>query len=281
MRRSLGQSVLLFTTVAVGTSVLMLAQAPQSSDQKPLAFAVASIKRTADTTASPSFSVGPGNRLHIVNNPLTNIIGNTYDLPLYRIADAPGWVNSERFDIEARAGGEMPRKEMMLMLQALLADRFKLKSHRESRQGPVYVLRVARGGHKLHASTEGGCVPTDPRRPPRGSEPNRPACGDNLTFDRGTFTAWRATRITVTEAAETLSREVRRTIIDQTGVTGVYDISVDLPALEAVGAGSDAAPVSGPSFFTVLREQLGLTLEPAKGPVDVLVIDHIERPTPD
>jgi len=245
-------------------------------------FEVASIKRTVDVTGGPSFSLGPGGRLHVVNNPLLNVIANAYNLPAYRVADAPGWVTSDRYDIEARADGDASRDEMISMLQALLQDRFKLRARRESREGAIYVLKVARGGHKLHASQDGGCGPFDPRNRPSPAQPRRPICGNNLTFDRGAMTAWRATRINMADAADLLSREVRRPVRDQTGLDGFFDISVDLPALNPttpIGDDANTAAANGPSFFTVLREQLGLTLEPARGPIDMLVIDRIERPT--
>src|SRR5262249_55732758 len=129
----------------------------------------------------------------------------------------------------------------------------------ESREGAIYVLKVARGGTRLQESKDGDCVPFDPRNRPSPSQPRRPICGNNLTFDRGAFTAWRATRINMASAADSLSREVRRPVLDQTGLNGFFDISVDLPPLNPtapLGDDPETAAANSPSFFTVLREQL-------------------------
>src|SRR5215470_8259920 len=127
----------LITAVFVAIATGVVAQGPS--------FEVASVKRTIDSSVGPSFSLGPGGRLHVVNNPMLNVIANAYNLPGYRVAAAPNWVSADRYDIEARATADASRDEMVSMLQVLLANRFKLLVHRESREGAIYVLKVAGG----------------------------------------------------------------------------------------------------------------------------------------
>src|SRR5688572_6639805 len=121
-----------------------------------LEFDVASIKRTApDTGPGADFMAQPGGRLHARNNPVTNFIGNAYGVEGYRLVGGPEWIRSDRYDIEAKTEGNPSRAEMMLMLQALLTERFQLRLHREAREMPAYVLTVARGGAKLTPTKEG------------------------------------------------------------------------------------------------------------------------------
>ena len=114
-----------------------------------------------------------------------NLITNAYGVPNYLVVGGPEWIRADRYDMEAKAEGEPPR-EMMLMLQTLLAERFQLRTHRETRELPAYVLTVARGGARLQPSKDGGCVDRSPAN--RNSLPateTRPSCGNNLLSSRG------------------------------------------------------------------------------------------------
>jgi uncharacterized protein (TIGR03435 family) len=251
------------------------------------AFEVASIKRTPDNTGpGADFGARPGGRLNARNNPVANFITSAYGVPNYLLIGGPEWMRDDRYDLEARADGEPPRAEMMLMLQTLLADRFQLRVHRETREIPAYVLTVGRGGVKLTPSKDGTCaandpaVPRNPPPPPAPGETRLPNCGNNLLSSRGATPPnlrWTAVRIDMASLAGTLALYFRRPVVDRTGLTGFFDIQLELPPLQpAVG---DAGVDPGVSVFTVLQEQLGLRVEEGRGPVEVLVVDRLERPT--
>jgi len=165
----------------------------------------------------------------------------------------------------------------MPMLQALLEDRFRLKVHRETKEGSIFELTAAKGGSKLRPLQEGSCVAADPNSPPRPLAPaQKPPCGVLMP---GANTANRTMTIDAVGApiallTRTLTLMLGRPVLDKTGIAGLLDAF----HLEYVREDA-AADATGPSIFTSLQEQLGLKLEAAKGPVEVLVIDHVERPT--
>ena len=269
-------AILLAGPVGLG----LLDAAAQSSNTPRPQFDVVSIKRTPEITGPGiDFAAMPGGRLHVRNNPVMNLIGNVYDFPQYRITGGPEWLKTDRYDIEAKTEGAPSKAQMMLMVQTLLADRFKLRVHRETKEGQVYVLSVAKGGLKLPPTPDGGCVDRSPGTVLPATE-RRPNCGNNWLRQRGPNLAWTATRIDMKGVAGALAIVMRRRVLDKTGVAGFFDINVELPPLQPEVGVSDLSPVdTGVSVFTVLREQLGLTLESGKGPVDFLVIDSVERPS--
>jgi bla regulator protein BlaR1 len=280
---AMGRIVLVAAAVALLAGPVglgLLDAAAQSSSTPGPHFEVVSIKRTPDNTGPGiDFAAMPGGRLHVRNNPVLNVIGNAYDFPSYRILGAPDWLTADHYDMEAKADGAPSRSQMMLMVQTLLEDRFKLKIHRETREGQVYILSVAKGGLKLPPSQDGGCVDRSPGTVLPATE-RRPNCGNNWLRQRGANFAWTATRIDMKGVAGALAVVMRRPVLDKTGAAGFFDVDVALPPLQPEVGVSDLSPVdSGVSVFTVLREQLGLALESSKGPVDYLVIDSVERPT--
>jgi bla regulator protein BlaR1 len=268
------------TTLGGPIGLGLLNAAAQSPNTPRPHFDVVSIKRTPENTGpGADFSAMPGGRLHVRNNEIMNLIGNAYGLPQYRITGAPDWLTADRYDMEAKAEDAASRPQMMLMLQALLEDRFKLKVHRETREGPVYILSVAKGGSKLSLFKEGGCVDRSPGAVLPATE-SRPGCGNNWIRRSGVNLAWTATRIDMGGVAGALANIMRRNVIDKTGVTGFFDLNVELPPLQPEAGVSDLSVVdTGVSVFTVLREQLGLTLESGRGQVDYLVVDSVERPS--
>jgi len=199
-----------------------------------------------------------------------------------RILGAPGWVKSDHFDIEAKVAPEdapkldkLKRDQRMSMLIPFLADRFGLKFHHETRQLPVYELVVAKGGPKMKES--------------KPDDPSGGAQARHMTMMNGRGNI-ESQGSTMDSFAHVLSTQVGRTVLDKTGLTGMYDYSLnwtpdDAPPPMAGGpAGgppSSAPPpdAGGPTLFTALQEQLGLKLESEKGPVDDIVIDHIDKPT--
>jgi len=191
-----------------------------------------------------------------------------------QIFGSPDWAKTDTWDIEAR-GGDAPIAEMYgPMLQKLLEERFHLKIHKETRQLPVYILTVAKNGSKLSATKEGGCVALDLKnmQPPA---PGSVRCGSGSVRGNAARTVIDSHGQTVTAlAAQGFHGDLDRPVIDQTGLTGMFDIH-----LEFAREGAPAGDLSAPSLFTAVQEQLGLRLTPDKGPVEVLVIDHLERPS--
>ena len=172
------------------------------------------------------------------------------------------------------------------MLQALLEDRFQLMLHRESKDLPVYELMAAKSGIKLQASKEGSCVTRGPNQPPPAPGQNGPRfCGAMMMSPRSVD----GTAISMSDLTTVLSQTLQRTVIDKTGLTGTFDIHAEwtadqstpgfmAPGLAPPGPAPSADSV-GRSMFTVLQEDLGLKLESAKAPVEILVIDRLERPS--
>jgi len=244
-------------------SAILLASAAVAAQS----FEVASVKRQTDVVPGMTFSAR-GATLTVVNNELANVIDNAYGIRRYQLVGAPEWVDSDRYNIQAKAAGDATREELMLMVRSLLAERFTLKVHRETREMPIYVLTVSKGGIKAPRSVEGACTTFDPRNPPRSGAPRAPSCGNNLIRT----SSWNATAIDMDSAAAALVGVLERKVVNRTSVTGKFDIQVQWTP--------DQGDLT-PSLFTVLEEQLGLKVESSRGPVDVLVIDHVDRPTDD
>ena len=182
------------------------------------------------------------------------LLRNAYSVQSYQILGGPGWMNSVGFDIEARAvAGEPPREQVLKMIQALLADRFHLALHRETRQLPVYNLVVGKTGPELQTAAS-------------NAAPAR-------TIKRGQLITQ---KMSMTMLANLLALELKRPVMDETALKGEFAFTLEW----TLGLSeSDVGPSSRPSLFTAVQEQLGLKLEPAKGPVEVLVIDHLEKPS--
>jgi uncharacterized protein (TIGR03435 family) len=211
------------------------------------------------------------------------MIGNAYsrDLDDYSpLTGGPAWTNSAFYEINATAEGNPGVKTMNgPMLQALLEDRFQLKVHRETREGPIYFLNVARGGPKLHSFTEGSCKPW-PTPPPL--QLTKEYCSRMIY---GIKPAVEAQGVTLDEFSRLLRLVVGRPVIDKTGIAGRFDFKVEFSREGTELAGIQAKdpapsdPGSPPSIFTALQDVLGLKLNSGRGPVETLVIDHIERPS--
>jgi uncharacterized protein (TIGR03435 family) len=157
------------------------------------------------------------------------------------------------------------------MLQAILADRFKLKVHRESKELSLYALVIAKGGFKLKDADPNNTYPNGIKGPDGGTRSGMMMMRSDSITGRG---------ITIAALASQLSWQVHRIVKDKTELKGRYDVSLQLTPDDIADAGKDVAGESAkPSLFTALQEQLGLRLEPTKGPVDTVVIDHVEMPS--
>jgi bla regulator protein blaR1 len=200
------------------------------------------------------------------------------------IEGGPDWIHSERFNIDATSDGH-PSILMMQgpMMQAVLEDRFQLRIHRETRPGPVYELALGKGSPKLKPLQEGNCTPVALGRPVPELPADQRRCRNmvnprgSVEFEGGTLSMF----------AGLLGMVLDRPVIDKTGITGQVAIhlvfSPDDPAMPRPATDDPGAPAAvrtpdAPGLFQAIQEQLGLKLVPAKGPVDVLVIDHIAMP---
>jgi uncharacterized protein (TIGR03435 family) len=240
----------------------VLAQQPPARS-----FEVASIKPTAPGAQGGIVRPLPGNQTYIVRNmPLRLIMTVAYSVTDRQIGGGPDWVNTDRFDINAKADRSYTSDELHVMLQRLLEDRFQLKVRREQRDQPVWVLVVNKGAPKL---TEHD--PHDIDHPPMGPGPQgRGLAGRNVSMQYFAFI---------------LSRMLDRNVIDRTGLGGYYDLTLDfvrdLPA-RPDGPPGEPQPnrnLDGPTVFQALRDQLGLQLQSTKGPVEFLVIERVEKPS--
>jgi|SRR5215471_8724068 len=279
-----GGGKLLLATVALATGFLSHAQPRVRSG-----FDVASVRPSAHPEGQSFLQAIPG-RLRMTNLALRRLILNAYDVQDYQLLRDPPWIASEHYDIQATAAGDTSVRQMEgAMLQVLLEDRFKLSLHRETRQLPVYELTVGKGGAKLQPSREGSCTPypvdSAPPTPPTPGQKN--FCGLHLSVN-GLTRELDGRGVTMAVLAASLSRtynsDLGRNVIDKTGLPGTFDLHLKwairpLAAQANPGAATPADDSSGPSLFNALQDQLGLRLEPAKGPVEVLVIDHVEKPS--
>lgn len=269
--------------IGVLTAPFIRAQVAPANTPK---FDVASIRSCGDPSQQGPMSHIPGSnsapgRLATDCVPLRQMIGNAYskDMNDYApLAGGPAWTNSAFYEINATVDGNPSVKVMSgPMLQALLEDRFQLKIHRETREGPVYFLTVARGGPKLRSFVEGSCKPWPTPPPPQLT---KEYCGRMIY---GLKPAVDAQGVTIEDFSSMLRLVTGRPVIDKTGVDGRFDIHVDFSRegteLESIRQAVPADPGGPPSIFVAIQEQLGLKLESGRGPVETLVIDHIERPT--
>jgi len=285
-------SPLRFTASAVALLVCLFvgSQAPRwiAFAQERLAFEVTSVKENK-TKGQPGFQVLPGGRLVIANIPLQIIITTAYGLPFQsdRLSGGPDWIRSDRFDIEATpppgaipagASSKVREDTIRQMLQNLLVDRFKMSIRRETKDQPVYAAVIGKGGPKLEKSklTEKDCQAGS------GTFGDRNSC-HNITGGQGRGLHGEA--IDMSDLAVIVSNWTDHPVVDRTGVTGLFRIETDgwLPMRTGPPPAPDAKGEDGkllvdqPTIFEIFN-RLGLKLELQRAPVDMFVIDHIERP---
>jgi len=240
---------------------------------------------------------GPGTadptRLTMHNMPMFLLVEQAYDVRTVQIS-GPNWIvhpdilaTDDKFDIEARVPPGATKEQLPEMLQTMLAERFALKAHRETKEGPVYDLVVAKGGPKLHESPPAPELdPTGVKPGPKGADgfPTLPS-GYSWSFVNMSapgIARYKYVRRSMPEFAGELWGMLKKNVIDQTGLTGRYDfyleVGRDLPAAPPAAAGNPpTSEPTGPSIPEALQSQLGLKLVDARGPIEMLVIDHIDR----
>jgi uncharacterized protein (TIGR03435 family) len=238
--------------------LLSLAAALAARAQAP-AFEVASIKPNRSMMEGGSSIRFSNGLIQMEDVSLKKAVLNAWGIPDDReyMLEGPAWLANEHFDINARFPADTPVPRVRQMLQSLLEERFKLALHRETRQVPIYSLTVAKNGPRIHAVTDG--------QSRTSGAPGR----------------LEAARTTMQKLADLLARMAGTPVVDATGLKGAYDFELEwspdeslrMPAADPSGSGGNG----GPSIFTALEEQLGLKLAAGKGPVEILVVDHIER----
>jgi len=254
---------------------------PKASDataQSP-AFEVASIKLNKSGSGSSHSDFDHG-RFTAINVRVKSLIQyEAYGITGAQIAGGPGWLDSEAFDISAKVDDataeqmktldrDKRRQLIRQLFQQLLAERFKLAVHWETKELPVYALVVAKSGPRLTKSKDADG-------------------GTSVSSGSGGGTSMTARGVTMTRLAQTLtqssSRDLGRIVIDKTGLEGTYDLALQWTpedrSAAAINIANDNTSAQAASIFTALQEQLGLKLESTKGPVETLVIDHVEQPS--
>ena len=307
-----------FAVLSTGLVALAASAAFCQTAAESPTFVVASIKPAAPQEQGHimvGMRGGPGTpdpgQITYTNVSLKNILVNAYGIKGYQLS-GPKWLDNERFDIAAKIPAGTTKEQFKLMLQNLLAERFKLTVHHESKEMPIYALVVGKGGHKLRESAPEEPAPENPPPTP-GADPAGPAIprikigadgtpqlppgiaknGTMMMMTNGRMILT-ANRQNLAGLTDTLANQLGRPVIDATGLTAKYDFSLDFAAEGTTGhmgmlpplPPSDSGPsggasagsdTSGPSLVTAIQEQLGLKLESRKGPVDYLVIDRIEK----
>ncbi len=302
------RSAALVSSLAAGA--VLAAQAPQEPPPGGWAFEVASIKPNNSGDGRVMMQMQPG-QFRATNVTLRLLIRNAYQLQDSQITGGPSWIASDHFDLIAKmpdgfqqtpgpppaAGG--PPTPVQQMMRALLAERFKLATHNETKDSPIYALVVARSDGKLGpqlkksdtdcaavlAAARGrgpGAMPPPPGGPGGRGGDNFP-CG--IRIGPGALTMGGTP---LTNFAQSLGMFAGRIVLDRTGLTGAYDVNLTWTPdqMPRPAGGGDQPPLingaavdpNGPSLFTAVQEQLGLKLDSQRGPVETLVIDHAEKP---
>ena len=259
-----------------------------------LTFDVASVKPNKSGDQRVMIQTPPNGRYTATNVALRMLLRQAFDVQDFQIVGGPNWLATDRFDIVAKApDGITGPDQIRPMVRALLADRFKLVAHNETREMPIFSLVVARADGKLGAKLSDAKVDCDARfaAARRGGPPSAfPAPGQPI--ECGFMIApgnMNVGGMAMLELARALSPMVGRMVIDKTGLKGRYDFQMAFaPEGRGFGPGPGPGPAeqppvdpNTPSLFTALQEQLGLKLESERGPVDVVVIDRVEQPTED
>jgi uncharacterized protein (TIGR03435 family) len=222
------------------------------------AFEVASIKENTSGSQNSSNRTA-GERYSGTNVSLVSLLRIAYAVQEFQIAGYPAWAETDKFDVEAKMESGANLRDFPLMLQKLLAERFKLVVHREPRQAPIYTLAVMKDGPKFK--------PGDPSN-----------CNERSGGFNASPTEINGTCVSMDQFAARLSRSIGTHVVDGTSLKGVFDFKVSWLADDRFsGRGASA----NPTLFTAIQEQLGLRLQSGRGPVDTLVIDRAEKPVAD
>jgi uncharacterized protein (TIGR03435 family) len=254
MREAPNERRLRRTLLLAIACTLAAVHTPPCAAQRPLEFDVASIKPTAAGPGNTTMKFDPGGTFRATGAPLNALIQMAYGVKDFQVSKGPKWADSESFDVydivaKPAVGVTLNRNELKVALQALLAERFRLKIHRELKDLPMYSLVVAKNGPKLTKNID--------------------APGPEATMGSGQL---KGSKISMSILAGMLAQLLDRAVRDDTGISGDFDVKLNWRP-------GDAPDIDGPSIFTAIQEQLGLKLNAQKGPVEILIIDSAERPS--
>jgi uncharacterized protein (TIGR03435 family) len=225
--------------------VLTLAFGQQSEPR----FEVASIKPSPPDAGDANVLKPTPDRFQADNFTARRLIALAWDVRIFQVSGGPSWLDSQPYDVAAKPDGNVEDQHLRRMVRTLLAERFQLQVHHATKEMPVFVLETAKGGARL--------PPASP-----GNDPEIRGRGGHLI----------AKRVTAEFLSRILANELERPVLNRTGIDGAFDVELDYTP--------DQNPEPGASLFTALQEQLGLKLETQRAPVDVLIVDRIERPSP-
>ena len=223
-------------------------------------FEVASVKQVVVTGERSAMgrpdSITPGPAgVNMTNIRLKSVIQWAYHLQTIQVT-GPGWLDSERYDIIAKAAGPVPADQLRLMMQTLLKERFKMEAHKETKEMPAYVFTVAKGGHKMKPSEGEGEM---------SAKPNAANGSMMIGF----------THVSMAGLIDTLSLPLQGVIVDQTGLTGAWDFTLDGSALMMTQPTGIEEVIS--ALIGVVNQQLGIRIDQKKVPAEVLIVDHAEK----
>jgi uncharacterized protein (TIGR03435 family) len=269
--------------VVIALGAVCVLAATLNAQQPAPAFEVASIRPSAVDSRTPDESeVQPGGQFVVTNTTLDALVRGVFEVQRHELVlgdGVPSWFASQRWDIVGKGppitDEAAQRPLLRTMMQNLLIERFKLVTRREARDTPVYALVLAhadrRPGPQMRpSSADCAALLSAFRATGARQTPDSPVCGLRNLRTR----LW-GTGVPLTELVRILSLRSGRPVVDATGLTGAFDLDVKFTPDDA------ADPAGGASLFTAVQEQLGLRLEPRRAPVNVLVIDSVERPAPD
>jgi uncharacterized protein (TIGR03435 family) len=241
---------------------------PMAANADP-SFEVVTIKPSKPDDQRRAFIVN-GNQFHIINQPLTQIISFAYDVQAKQVVGLPDWGTTDKFDIDGKPDGEgaPSGKQWKIMIQKMLVDRFRFTFHKDKKELSVYVLSVSKTGQKMTKND---------------SDPN----GLPGLFFRGKLGDLGVRNALMTDFTGLMQSVVLdRPVLDQTGLTGRFDFTLkwtpDDSQFAGMGGGippPTEAPDAPPNLYTAIQEQIGLKLEATRAPADVMVIDHVEKPS--
>ena len=283
--------------VMVAHSAASQAPAPKPTDAAPPAvFEAASIKPQApssDGSIRTMVRYPTNGRLTAAGATVKTLICVAYGISDFQVLGGSDWIDNDRYDVEATPGPALEEQLQKMksddstavkhqMLQALLAERFKLTLHHDTKQLPIYALVVAKGGLKLHESK-----PDDANPDPANESLHPTKKGMVRMSFQSTAFEMTATGMSMDGLARQLASQLHSTVQNETGIKGIYDFTLHFTPEDAPmdasepggGANASLADNSGTSIFAAVQDQLGLKLESKKGPVEVVVVDHVDKPS--
>ena len=244
-----------------GFFILILAalQCVSMAQNPRLEFEVASVKPNNSGSGNAVSGLVQGSRFSSTNVTLMQMVRTAYGVQEYQVSGHPRWFESERFDIEAKIPAGAKEGDWQQMFQSLLADRFKLALHRETKDMTALALVIGRGGSKL-----------------KPADPSKCSSSNGCGF-RASPSEIIGTSVSMSQFAVRLSRSLGRPVIDKTALDGAFDVTLKWMPEQNVPLGPGAT--ASPEIFAAIQDQLGLRLDSTKAPVEALVIDRVERPS--